>query len=87
MEFLEELIECFYSKIENGQWISLLFWSFITARFVTFIEQIIRKAMTNSLRQDLHTSVATLIVHRALIVRDRPMRFNHERHLWRVYLL
>ena len=49
MEFLEESIECFYSKIENGQWISLLFWSFITARFVTFIEQIIRKAMTNSL--------------------------------------
>jgi len=47
MEFLEKLIECFQSKIENGQWISLLFWSFVTARFVTFTEQIIRKAMTN----------------------------------------
>ena len=52
MEFLEKLIECFQSKIENGQWISLLFWSFVTARFVTFTEQIIRKAMNNFLRQN-----------------------------------
>ena len=51
MEFLEKLIECFQSKIENGQWISLLFWSFVTARFVTFTEQIIRKAMTNFLKK------------------------------------
>ena len=43
MEFLEKLIECFQSKIENEQWLLLLFWSFVNARFVTFTEQIIRK--------------------------------------------
>ena len=56
MEFLEKLIECFQSKIESGHWISLLFWSFIAARVVTFAEQIIRKAMTNSLELDFHGS-------------------------------
>ena len=46
-DFLEEFLEFVESKVENGQWLSLLFWLFVAARIVTCAERIIRKEMVN----------------------------------------
>ena len=44
-DFLEEFLEFVESKVENGQWLSLLFWVFVAARIVTCAERNIRKEM------------------------------------------
>ena len=49
-DFLDNLVEFVNSKLENGQWPSLLFWTFVAARIVTCIERIIRKEMVHFLK-------------------------------------